>query len=374
MEFHAELIKITEFPSLDEYLVKKKNSELVKISQSDRITVAIRPSNLTELTRLGERYAPDSCVVSNDFKYVLAQDLIPNTLVNTHLHRDQEEIQPFTQLPNRAKVVSIIPGLIVRERPGISYKPIKETSFNSTGFEHFVPDAKGSENNYDSIDNTVEKPKSFKKKIEKSPIRVPTAQTSKSKPDPKTLEDSPKKTLKIPSKKISKKSKKIKTILRKKPVSNNEDYFNTSMSDRKTVTWDESGKQEKDEEVMRQHETKRKEHLEKYKYQYPSYLKEKDSKIHQDSLSQLEKIVEEEKEFLHDKGIYTPGSSQASKYQKTYEELEKEIRNIKEMLNEDQKEKNNESDEENESIDYSYSSDKAENDDDKWMKPRFKSS
>ena len=111
---------------------------------------------------------------------------------------------------------------------------------------------------------------------------------------------------------------------------------------------------------MRQHEAKRKEHLEKFKYQYPSYLKEKEAKTHQESLSQLEKIVEEEKELLHEKGIYTPNSSQGSKYQKTYQELEQEIKNIKDMLEEDNKNKESQEDsdhegeeEENASIDYS---------------------
>jgi hypothetical protein len=61
-------------------------------------------------------------------------------------------------------------------------------------------------------------------------------------------------------------------------------------------------------------------------------------------------------------------SSQGSKYQKTYEELEKEINSIKEMLNEDNPKGN---DEENESIEYSYSSDEAKIEEDKWMKPRF---
>lgn len=371
MDFHTELIKITEFPPLDEYLLKKRSSELSKIGNSGQITVSINPSNLVELARLGERFAADSCVDKNNFKYVVAESFIPNKHIETHLVRTEAKPEKVDKIQTRAEVQPIIPQLIVRERPGITYKPIRESNYQVLSKEPSMSEVPNVEQK-----NIIRIPgPSQKKNLEVKKAKSIGKKTVKMPEMPEVV--FPSKTLK---KSKSRKTKKhIKTILRDKSAPRKEDLSNSSMSERKTVTWDEM---ENNGDVMKEHEIKRKEHLDKFKYQYPSYLKDKEAKTHQDSLNKLEKIVEEEKEFLHEKGIYTPTSSQASKYQKTYQELEQEIKNIKNMLDEsndkqgdaEDDEDDDEEVEENASIEYSYSSDEAKIDDDKWMKPRFKSS
>ena len=401
MDFHTELVKITEFQPLEHYLMKKKNSELIQISNSEKITASVNPSNLVELTRLGERFAIDSCVYDQDIKYVVGDELLPNKYISTHLFKNQETPDYANSFEAREKIMSIIPQLIVRQRPGISYKPLKESNYTSPSIEFSEPKIISMPNQKEitPIISVETKKKNQTLRKAESLNNKKTIKMNKESSGIKnsTIDRNP-----IQSKPKSKKntrSKKIKTILRKKSEPQNEEISISSQSERKTVTWDELGNAD---QIMKDHEIKRKEHLDKFKYQYPSYLKEKETKNHQDSLNKLEKIVEEEKEFLHDKGIYTPGSSEASKYQKTYEELEQEIKNIKEMLEEDNNKKNTENkiddyeyeegeegeregeregeeeeeeeEEENASIEYSYSSDEAKIDDDKWMKPRFKSS
>jgi hypothetical protein len=129
MDFHEELIKITEFKPLEDILLRKRAAELLKASKSEQITVAVKPSNLVELTRVGERFAPDSCYHEMNLKYIVANGFLPNKSLPTHL----EAKIPSTELSSyesaREANRSIIPNLIVRERPGIFYKPIKECSF-----------------------------------------------------------------------------------------------------------------------------------------------------------------------------------------------------------------------------------------------------
>lgn len=390
MDFHSELVAITEFRPFEEFLVKKKASELYKECSSNKITVAVNPSNLVELTRVGERFAPDSCGDCFALKYVVSDELIPNKETATRLVRKEEKPQCNFYSQERANVESIIPGLIVRQRPGISYKSLKDPIYTMpVRSEQALPVSQPTENQRKIA--TISKTQSNKKLLETEPKK------------PKLIQS---KTVKVPTirrkspKKSGKGKKKVKTILKKKTSETKEENIsNSSASEKKTVTWEEVGN---DDEITKEHEAKRKEHLERYKYQVPSYLKdkEKDLNNHEERLNELEKIVEEEKEFLNEKGIYTPGSSQASKYQKTYDELEKEIKSIKDMLSEDNRKQSDpkehdeksdddkqevyEDDEEEEdyyeeeeaeeggSVEYSVSSDDAKIDDDKWMKPRFK--
>ena len=206
MDFYADLIKITEFQPLEEYLIKKRSSEIANSSKSNKITVSINPSNLVELTRVGERYAPDSCVDKGHFKYVVTEKFIPNQPVPTHLQRNEVEASVFKEIETRAHVKPIIPSMIVRERPGITYKPLKEASFISEP----------------SVTETFP---------QKSPKILSTYKT-------KEIPASEEKTVKMPLKtqKKAKSSKKIKTILRNKSNKPKEENLTQSISDRKTVT------------------------------------------------------------------------------------------------------------------------------------------
>lgn len=393
MDFHSDLVKITEFQPLEDYLVRKKASELGKTSQSGKITVSINPSNLVELTRVGERFAPDSCVDNIDIKYILSNKLIPNTHIPTHFERHKKDSVLSSFEESKVQVTPIIPNMIVRQRPGISYQPIRETSYISVNSEPSLID-----------EEKVSVKSAPTPGIQKQVIRIPSSLNKKLpnsgdnkeitvkneefliKPSEKTQKINAgkklpvNKTLKI-SKTLKKKGKKkVKTILKK---SNSDEIDESSNSEKKTVTWEED-----ENNIMKEHEAKRKMHLDKYKYQCPSYLKEKETNA--EKLGRLEKIVEEEREVLKDKGIVTPDSSQGSKYKKTYEELEKEIQNIREMLSEDAERQEEvvdedyedaeisgyendeqDSDEHEQDIDYCYSSDDCK-EDKTWMKPRFK--
>ena len=404
MDFHSGLVKITEFAPLEDYLIKKKASELFKTSSSKVITVAVNPSNLVELTKVGERFAPDSCYVGNEFKYVLSDKLIPNKEKPTHFERKAELEDGSSFDASFPRVLPLIPDMIVRQRPGIVYQPIKETSCYSYSMsqESSVLDEDKKSNSDDLQPGQMQKAV-FKiqgnptKQTEnltqgkKQGVKKVTIKQRSSKESPKA--SSIDKTLKNPEKfarptqpiQSSKKKykKKVKTILKK---NKSEESNLSSNSEKKTVTWEEDEKN-----LQKEHDEKRTLHLDKFKYQVPSYLKEKDS--NSETLNRLEKIVEEEKELLRDKGILTPESSSGSKYNKTYEELEKEIKNIREMLSEDQNQSKSKEDQEyesdedyeereisdydesenheNASIDYNYSSDDCK-DDKEWMKPRFK--
>jgi hypothetical protein len=411
MDFHSELVKITEFAPLEEYLVKKKAGELLKTSQAKVITVAVNPSNLVELTKVGERFAPDSCVLGKDLKYVLHEKLIPNKEKPTHFE-SLARFSEFSSLDSSfPRVLPIIPDMIVRQRPGISYQPIKEVSYSSVSQESSLFDQDLKSNNTETPPGQLLKPvgrviasekalnepknssysqnktskagyvKNVKSQPEKSTVTIKRANSFKEPLKNSSVEKTFKE-IRGPSATLGKKKmkKKVKTILKK---NQSEDTNLSSNSEKKTVTWEEDEKN-----LQREHEEKRKMHLDKFKYQCPSYLREKDS----ETLNRLEKIVEEEKELLKEKGIVTPESSQGSKYKKTYEELEREIKNIREMLSEDREKPNSvegeEEDEdyeereisdydeaseshENASIDYNYSSDDCK-DDKEWMKPRFK--
>lgn len=392
MDFHSELVKITEFQPLEDYLVRKKASELEKTSKSGKITVSINPSNLVELTRVGERFAPDSCVDNIDIKYILSNKLIPNTFIPTHFERHAKDSHLSSFEDSKSQITPIIPNMIVRQRPGISYQPIRETSYISVQSEPSLIDEEKvsvkSAPTPGSQKQVIRIPSSLNKKPSNSELRKEINVKNEEfhvKPLEKTQKMSAGK--KLPAKKsgktsktLKKKVKKMKTILKK---SNSDDVDESSNSEKKTVTWEED-----ENNIMKEHEAKRKMHLDKYKYQCPSYLKEKETNA--EKLGRLEKIVEEEREVLKDKGIVTPDSSQGSKYKKTYEELEKEIQNIREMLSEDverQEEvvdedyeeaeiseyENDEqdSDEREQDVDYCYSSDDCK-EDKAWMKPKFK--
>ena len=399
MDFHSELVKITEFQPLEDFLIRKKASELYKTSQSNKITVSINPSNLVELTRVGERFAPDSCVDNLDVKYILSNKLIPNKDIPTHFEQKSKSLVFTSYEESKSEVTPIIPNLIIRQRPGISYQPIKETPYFSVNSEpSFIEEQEQEKPSIKSLptpgtqQKVVRIPSSNSKALQKSSENISVTlkpQASKPKSPKKISTLKPGKVSNLPKKKLGK--KRVKTILKK---SNSEEVDLSSNSERKTVTWEEDEKA-----IKTEHEAKRKQNLDKYKYQVPSYLKDKETNA--ETLGRLERIVEEEKELLRDKGIITPESSQGSKYKKTYEELEKEIQNIREMLSDEggvnkgegeeeegegegeededyeeaeiseYEERESEEHEEGASIDYCYSSDDCK-EDKAWMKPRFK--
>lgn len=389
MDFHSELVKITEFQPLEDYLIRKKASELYKTSQSNKITVSINPSNLVELTRVGERFAPDSCVENSNVKYILSNKLISNKDIPTHFEKKSESSIFTSYEESKSEVTPIIPNLIIRQRPGISYQPIRETPYFSVNSEpSLVEDEKPSVKSLPTPgqqQKIVRIPSSNSKNPEETSekMSITVKPQNFNLKNPKKISTlKPGKFSKLPKKKQGK--KRVKTILKK---SNSEEVDLSSNSEKKTVTWEEDEKA-----IKTEHEAKRKQNLDKYKYQVPSYLKDKEKESNAETLGRLERIVEEEKELLRDKGIITPESSQGSKYKKTYEELEKEIQNIREMLSDEGVNKGEEEDEDYEeaeiseyedeeresgeqeeggSIDYCYSSDDCK-EDKAWMKPRFK--
>ena len=207
MDFHTELIKITEFQPLEDYLVKKKARELSQTGKSGKITVSINPSNLIELARIGERFAIDSCIERKDFKYVSAENLIPNKYVPTHLSKVEEDYEGYERAPTRAAIQPIIPQLIVHERPGITYKPLKECNYSSFTQESSFAEPIPSESqktivqipSADQVSKTMKKGKATEK-------RSPNLANSINKITikPKTIKAKKQKT-----------NKKVKTILRK---------------------------------------------------------------------------------------------------------------------------------------------------------------
>lgn len=269
-------------------------------------------------------------------------------------------------------VKMIIPSLIVRERPGIISLSLRSQNFDYSNISH--------------DQNKEEKPKITEKDIKKSistssNISNLTSSKGESNSNSKSTINQSSKSKSLSSLSSStqpkKKTGKSKRILKKKTIPNiaipvaSPEAMSSLSASRKTVTWSEPYSDQR-ENIEAEHERKRKELFENHK-KYPSYLKDKDP--HKESIERLEKIVTEQNVLVKSLESGLSGSSQGSKYHKTYEELEREIESIKDMLTE-KEDKYRSGNNRDESLisDLSYSSDepkKEENSFEDWLSPRF---
>lgn len=68
--FHTRLIEISDFKQLEDQIVEAKTKAIIRKAHPGVIVASVNPSNLVEPTRLGERFALDSCVEGDELKYV----------------------------------------------------------------------------------------------------------------------------------------------------------------------------------------------------------------------------------------------------------------------------------------------------------------
>ncbi|CAG9314477.1 unnamed protein product [Blepharisma stoltei] len=386
--FRTQLVGISAFPMLENQIVNSKTQALLRKSNQGLIIASTNPSNLVEPTRLGERFAPDSCVEGGNLKYVWGNGLIENTHRPTELYqleKTQEEASNDYVNNDYPKIKMVIPQLIVRERPGITTLSLRSQTvpanyFSNDEIVEEEPKSKTIEVSMPTAKNlSTSQNSSSLRSSSNNKSRSSLSKTSKSNSQLSSSSRQEKSSL-IPTKKRPKKSKKailkktekeVPSIAIPEASPDNPSSLSASAS-RKTVTWSEPYSDNRDT-IKEEYEEKRKQLFENHK-KYPSYFKEKDP--HKDSIEKLEKIISEQNTLVKSLDSGLSASSQSSKYQKTYEELEKEIESIKELLNErEEKFKSSSSynsKEEEEISDLSYSSDEPRKEEfEDWLSPRF---
>ena len=340
-EFYTEIAKIGDFPKFEAQLVHNKTSNILSKAKSASITAMVQPSNLLHPLRLGERFAPDSCVQGSQLRYILGNTLIEaeNSQCPYSSSRDS-----FQSLNSQKEMV--IPDLIVRERPGITHQKLSSVQ---------VPE---------EVSPETDTTKTLKQVLDYS--KNPTKKTLKPKAPRKQTQSAKNLTKKKPVKKSPARKSNLKKKVHRVPAV--KETFEDSESPKKTVTWkqgidtdlvsmypryfsrsksesershktsDSKGPQELQEpqephepqesqepqeprqeeftqsQLEEEYKAKKREHLEKHKAFDKS----------EESLQKLKAIVLEESNH----------SSQASRYQQTYGDLEKELQSIREMLSE----------------------------------------
>lgn len=331
-EFYTEIAKIGEFPKFEAQLVHNKTSNILSKAKSASITAMVQPSNLLHPLRLGERFAPDSCVQGSQLRYILGNTLIEAENSKCPYSSSRNSFQSLNSQKDM-----VIPDLIVRERPGITHQKLSSVQ---------VPEEVSAE-----TDTT----KTLKQTLDYA--KNPTQKTLKPKATRKQTQSVKNLTKKKPVKKSPARKSNLKKKVHRVPAV--KETFEDSESPKKTVTWkqgidadlvsmypryfsrsksesegshktsDSKGPQKPQEpeepeepqqeeftqsQLEEEYKAKKREHLEKHKAFDKS----------EESLQKLKAIVLEESNH----------SSQASRYQQTYGDLEKELQSIREMLSE----------------------------------------
>src|SRR4051794_3702725 len=83
--YRTQLVGISDYRILEDQIIEAKTRSLLQRAHPGVIVASVNPSNLVEPTKLGERFALDSCVEGNDLKYVWGNGLIDNTSCQTEL-------------------------------------------------------------------------------------------------------------------------------------------------------------------------------------------------------------------------------------------------------------------------------------------------
>lgn len=371
------------------------------------IRAAVQPSNLTAPTRLSEKYAPDSCVTGLELKYVYAdRDLLsakPRELVLRQVGEEGEKVREGEG--GKAAYLGVkpmIPGLILYERPSWNRSEALESLLKTS-----VPQSLASTVPHISPEppkpkptKAIQAPRPAKSSVPKEKtikrvkvqIAQPMPSDSVTRPEPATKPVP--QYIPAPKKLHGNKGKKKEKTQKMYPASklNVESVGSVSISDQFALSdsinrWSEaklsssilkekddfsptkSGSQGENSPENRYEDARTTKHVH---YQDDSAA----SSHHrpEESIRQLEEMVAEQHRYLVDHGYLSPQSSSlAASKQKTYEDLEREIDNIKEMLGEGREQRG--SAEEESGSQLTYSSDEgeeeAEEEGEEWMSPRF---
>ena len=378
------------------------------------IKVAIQPSNLTAPTRLSEKYAPDSCVSGLELKYVYAdRELLsakPRELVLKSNQETTEKVRIGNEIPSFPGSKPLIPGLILYERPAWKRSEVLENLLQTS-----VPASLHASKSVPSASIPPQpEPKPVPKPVKIQGIKAPkTGKKTSGKgktvrkvqveiAQPKVSFDSVSKEInretpnyvapkKMHStKKPHKKQEKTVKMYPGKQELGIESTGSMSISDNLISSdsanrWLESkqsgsilkGKDEfSPEKSELDLEEKKDWRYEDARTTKHVHYEDEQKPRPEESIRQLEEMVEEQHRYLVQHGYLSPQSSSnfAASRQKTYEDLESEIQNIKNLLGEHAPD--HYKDEESGSQ-LTYSSDEGEEpeddqpEEDEWMSPRF---
>ena len=365
------------------------------------IKAAVQPSNLTAPTRLSEKYAPDSCVTGLELKYVYAdRELLsakPRELVLRQAGEEGLKERKGREIDTNQGVKPMIPGLILYERPSWSRSEALESLLKTS-----VPQSLASTAPYTSPDQPrpeppkpLQAPRPTKSSVPKQKtikrvqvqIAQPQLSESSTRPEPRQTPHytAPKK-LHTKGKKKQQKTQKIysdrKPVQLESPesVSISEQFALSDSINRWSEAKNSSNLKEK-EDFSPSKSTSQKASSPETRYEDARTTKhvhyQDDSDISQprpeESIRQLEEMVAEQHRYLVEHGYLSPQSStMTASRQKTYEDLEREIESIKDMLGERTELQG--SGEEGSGSALSYSSDEGEEGEEEaeeWMSPRF---
>lgn len=353
------------------------------------IKAAVQPSNLTAPTRLSEKYAPDSCVTGLELKYVYAdRELLsakPRELVLRQATEEGMKGGKDREIDINLGVKSMIPGLILYERPSWSRSEALESLLGTS-----VPQSLASTAPYISSEQPKpEPPKALQaprpaksatpkqKTIKRVQVQIAQPQPSDSITRPEAVTRAPhysaprklhskgkkkqEKTQKVYSKPKSPESPSISEQFALSDSINrwSEAKNSASFKEKDEFSPSKSGSLKESSPETRYEDARTTKHVH---YQDDSI----ESRPHpEESIRQLEEMVAEQHRYLVEHGYLSPQSSMTASRQKTYEDLEREIESIKDMLGE------REQPGEESGSALSYSSDEGEEEGEEWMSPRF---
>jgi hypothetical protein len=339
-EISKTLIQISNFKDLEDTLTTGKFKELQR--NQHQFLVSVKPSNLVKPTSMGEKFAPDSCISEDFLKYVWGNSLIENKQSPQALFCNKD----FTADPKASSIPAtpeFIAPLIVYDRPKFTRSEPLEELLNKTLPKEKPPITPKKETIKPALKPKVAHPPKISKKPGVSKPKTPKRYTEESI------------SVTIPSydssvtMKPKLKRKKHKAPSKKSSISGHEfsSEYASETSPKKNVRWSESTliEQEK-EKIEEDYKEKRKELFENLKLPVPTSNYEdlqsasisKSSKSSK-SLEELEKIVKDQHEKLLREGVVSPEALSASqRFKSSYEDLDREIQNIKRMLYEKEEE------------------------------------